>query len=108
MQITAHTVREQLVLAPDTDRLDTASAQAFLRASTDTLGDARHVVLDLCGVQFIDSTGLGALVALRRALGDDGRLRLVSANPRVRLLLEMTRLSAVLPLFATTQEALAA
>ena len=105
MQITAHTVREQLVLAPDTDRLDTASAQAFLRASTDTLGDARHVVLDLCGVQFIDSTGLGALVAVRRALGDGGRLRLVSANPRLLMLLEMTRLAAVLPTFPSVREA---
>ena len=99
-----------LLLAPDIDRLDTTTAPGFLRDTLVRLAGpagVRNVVIDLGGVDFIDSTGLGALVAVRRALPEGGRLRLVSANPRLHMLLEMTRLAAVLPTFASTREALA-
>ena len=105
MQIDTPALARPLLLAPDTNRLDSATAQGFLPDSLARLGDARAVVIDLGGVDFIDSTGLGALVAVRRALGDGGRLRLVPANPRLLMLLEMTRLAAVLPTFPSVREA---
>jgi anti-sigma B factor antagonist len=51
------------------------------------------VVVDLSGVTFIDSMGLGALVSgLKRARAHDGDLRLAGASDHVAKVLAITRL----------------
>ncbi len=53
-----------------------------------------HVVVDLRGVAFIDSTGLGVLVgALKRLQKRGGSLRIVTDRGRVRRLFEITKLT---------------
>jgi anti-sigma B factor antagonist len=56
--------------------------------------DARNVVVDLSGVTFIDSTGLGVLVtALKRAREAGGQLTLRSPTRSTRKVLDITGLS---------------
>ncbi len=70
-------------------------------------GDSRLVV-DLSGVAFLDSTGLGVLVkALKRAREADGWLRLVVTGDRIRKIFEITGLDASIPIFDTAQDAIA-
>ena len=70
-------------------------------------GGAPHVVVDLAGVTFLDSTGVGVLVgALKRARQADGSLHFCGAQPRVRRVFEITGLIGVIPLFVTRSEAL--
>jgi anti-sigma B factor antagonist len=53
-----------------------------------------HVILDLAGVEFIDSTGLSVLLnGLRRVTRAHGRLILACENPTVLRLFEITRLN---------------
>jgi anti-sigma B factor antagonist len=53
----------------------------------------RHLILDLKGVDFLDSTGLAVLVTARhRIRSHDGDLRLVATNERVLLPLRITGL----------------
>ena len=57
----------------------------------------KKIVLNLHGVGYIDSSGLGELVkAYTTVRGCGGHLKLVSVSPRVHDLLEMTRLHLVL------------
>lgn len=57
---------------------------------------SRHVVVDLDGVTFLDSTGLGVLVALLRAVrADSGDARFVCSSPRILRLFAITSLDAV-------------
>jgi anti-anti-sigma factor len=68
-----------------------------------------HIVLDLSGVSFLDSSGLGLLVRLHtasRAAGGD--LKLCALDDRVRAVITMTRLHTVLPLYGTDAEAITA
>ncbi|HEY1538897.1 MAG TPA: STAS domain-containing protein [Solirubrobacteraceae bacterium] len=59
------------------------------------------LVLDLSGVEFIDSTGLSVLLtALRRLSQSDGSLALVCANPTVLRLFHVTSLDNTFAIFA--------
>jgi anti-sigma B factor antagonist len=56
----------------------------------------RRFVLNLKDVSYIDSAGLGQLVrAYTTVLNAGGELRLLSPGPRVRYLLEITKLNTV-------------
>jgi|SRR5579871_1275757 len=56
--------------------------------------NARNVVVDLSGVTFIDSTGLGVLVAaLKRAREAGGQLTLRAPTRSTRKVLDITGLS---------------
>jgi anti-sigma B factor antagonist len=55
---------------------------------------ARNIVVDLSGVTFIDSTGLGVLVtALKRTRDAGGQLTLRSPTRSTRKVLDITGLS---------------
>ena len=55
-----------------------------------------HLVVDMEGVDFLDSTGLGVLVgALKRVRSNDGDLYLVCTQPRIRKVFEVTGLTKV-------------
>jgi anti-sigma B factor antagonist len=75
--------------------LDLASAPRLRDVAVGRLmGGDKALVLDLTGVEFLDSTGLGTLVAvLKRARSLDADLALVIASERVRKVFELTALT---------------
>ena len=82
-------------------------AAALTRVVTEALQHTREVVLDLEGVQRIDSAGLGELVLIRRAAeASGGTLKLAAPNPRIRELLDLTNLSSVFEVHDSLVEAL--
>ena len=63
--------------------------------------DAETIVLDLSGLEFIDSTGLRLVIdANERCGGPDGRLRVIAGAPAVERLLDIVGLRERLPLIA--------
>ncbi len=90
--------------------VDVASVAALRERLVELAVEGRvHVVLDLNGVSFLDSMGLGAIIATRRkfkSLG--GQLVLACSAPVILKLLRLTSLDKVVPLYATVDEALAA
>ena len=67
-----------------------------------------HLVLDLSGVDFIDSFGLGVLIgALKRVRLRDGDLQLVVTEARVRRVLELCDLDRVFTLHSDARAAVA-
>jgi anti-sigma B factor antagonist len=85
-----------------------STAQEFARALEAAIaGDRAAVVLDLTGVEFIDSTGLSVLLnGLRGVLRRQGRLALAISNPTVMRLFEITRLDTTFDIEPTLQDAL--
>lgn len=72
-------------------------------------GGTRHMVGDLREVDFLDSTGLGALVgSLKRLRQIQGSLRLVTDGGRVLQLFEITGLSRAFALHASVLDAISA
>jgi len=68
----------------------------------DLLGDGQqHFVLNLAGVDYIDSSGLGQLVSIWRSVRNkNGHLTLFNPSKRVEGLFEITRLYTVFEIFA--------
>ena len=55
---------------------------------------AKHLVLDCSELAFLDSSGIGVLIAARNRLGADGSIVLDSPPPHVRKVLEITGVSS--------------
>lgn len=69
---------------------------------------SKLVVLDLAGVRFIDSSGLGVLVvSLKSAAEHDSSIRLACAQPPVEKVLQLTGLDRIFIMSETVAEALA-
>ena len=95
MKLQAEQDGPDLIIRVQGDRIDAAGAVPFKDQILQLAeGGTGRVVLDLSQVDFLDSSGLGALVAIRRMLG--GRaLDLLSPTPPVVRVLRLTRMDMV-------------
>ncbi|GAA3262875.1 anti-sigma factor antagonist BldG [Nonomuraea helvata] len=90
--------------------IDVETAPKLREQLVDLAGKGiRHVITDLGGVDFLDSTGLGVLVGgLKRQRNHDGTLTLVTDAERILRVFRITGLVTVLPPHASVSEAIAA
>ena len=71
-------------------------------------GGVRHIVADLREVDFLDSTGLGALVgSLKRLREQDGSLKLVTSSDTILKIFQLTGLRHVFALCPSVPDAIA-
>lgn len=93
-----------------TGEIDVATAPRLREHVVSLVGEGEtRIVVDLEGVDFIDSTGLGALVgALKRVRTHDGELLIVCTRPRLLKVFEITGLVRVFEIHGTLEAALAA
>jgi anti-anti-sigma factor len=84
-----------------------ASAPNLSRTVSELTESGRsRLVVDLSGTDFMDSSGLGALVAsLKRARQAGGDLRLCCAGEQVQMVLQLTNLNRVLRVFDSVEDA---
>jgi len=85
-----------VVLGGEIDIVTAPAIRRFLMAAIS--GGDVHVAVDMSGVTFLGAAGIGVLVAAaNRAREAGGSLSLLAPSPRVRWLLDVLRLDAVLP-----------
>jgi anti-sigma B factor antagonist len=89
--------------------LDLETVDIFTGAALPLLGtDGKPLIIDLSGVDFIDSMGLSGLIAaLTHARESELGLDLVVNTERVSRLLSLTGVDALLPIHESLQGALA-
>ncbi len=70
---------------------------------------ATQLVVDLEGLEFLDSSGLGALVScLRRVKEKKGEIKLAGLRPEVRSIFDITRVSRLFHICETVPDAVKA
>ncbi|WP_417524242.1 STAS domain-containing protein [Marinovum sp.] len=109
MDMSSRTQGELQIVTINAQRIDAAVAIQFkdgMRAETE--GPARRVILDLSQVDFIDSSGLGAIVAAMKQLGPGRKLDLAGLTTTVESVFRLTRMDTVFALFPTLDAALMA
>ncbi|MFD1831333.1 STAS domain-containing protein [Streptomyces desertarenae] len=109
LRLTLVETRGPLAVAAVGGEMDLHTAPDLRRQATALIGDHPHLILDLSGVTFCDSSGLNALLRLRRHAGENGgRLPLAAPTDRITRMLRLTGADTVLPLHADVAEARAA
>ncbi len=88
--------------------LDIATSPSVRAALSEAADEGKHnIIVDLTELQFIDSTGLGALIGgHRRAMEQGGRVSLVAREGAILRLLNITGLIRVFPVYSNRQAAL--
>ncbi len=107
MQLTTKDDGHVTILTVDGDLTIGESESLFKRTVIRLLEEGKvNLLVDLRLVNFLDSSGLGALVrAMTNAQKEGGQTKLLGAGPQVRKLLEMTRLDSVFENFTDMETA---
>ena len=89
-------------------RLDASVAEEF-KAKVIPLvkGGPDRVVFDVSDIEFMDSSGLSAIISVLKQLGTDGHITICSAQSQVLNMLKLTRMDRVFHICATMEDALA-
>ena len=107
MDFTVQRLTQNVVVIRVGRRLDFQNASEFKAACQDLMDSGtRHFILDFSETGILDSTGLGALLALYRALRKQRNpVALVSPSPPVQQVVNLTRTHKIFPQYATVDEA---
>ncbi len=100
--------KDTLLVRPNGE-LDLGVADRFRRTLDETIekGKARNLVFNLTRVSFVDSSGLGVLLGrYKRVSKNGGKVFIVSPQPQVRKVLDLSGLLRIMNEYPNENEAL--
>ncbi len=87
---------DTLVITVEAPRIDAAAAIRFKDLMREYCASApARIILDLAQVDFVDSSGLGAIVASMKQLSEGQVLELATLSPTVEKVFRLTRMDTV-------------
>ncbi|HQL10318.1 STAS domain-containing protein [Oligosphaera ethanolica] len=90
-------------------RLTADCAETYKQTLTDVVAQNNRLVIDLAQLEYIDSTGLGAMVyILQQTLDNGGELKLARLQGKSRIVFDITKAYKIFDIFDTVEEAAAA
>ncbi len=107
MNLMSDTQGDCLIIKVAEPRIDAAAAVEFKDSMRGMVEDGPgRVVLDLGDVDSIDSSGLGAIVAIMKMIGPDRKLELCALSNKVKTVFRLTRMDAVVTIHNALEDAL--
>ena len=106
MEVTSD-IEPGLIIATVRGRFDAHTVGTYVATVVDLVSpDYPNVIVDLSGVEFMDSSALAALVTtLKRTMEQRGQIVLAGAADAARIILELTRLDQVFTQADSTDQA---
>lgn len=93
-------MRESVGVLKIGGRLDAYNSTEFKESFTKYTEQTVNFVLDLGSLDFLDSTGLGSLVACLKAISEkDGDIRIANMSEKPRMVFEITRAYKIFEIF---------
>ena len=77
-------------------RLDTTTAPLLEKAMNEELGDVKHLILDVKGMEYISSAGLRVLLGAQKKMQKIGSMKVVNVCEVVMDVFEMTGFADIL------------
>ncbi len=106
MEMNVEKIGDVAVVTLPGEHLDVSNVKAFKRDVAPAIEANSRVVFDLRHLRFVDSSGLGALLAcLRQMNRAGGDLKLCEVSKPVRALFELVRMHRIFEIFNTKEEA---
>lgn len=107
-EFSMHKTPEGVAVVQPPPRLNMVAAPKLTETIAEIVsGGDNRIVVDLSRTEFVDSSGLGALVScLKKARQAGGDLRLANAGPQMQMILELTNLQRVMQPAATVDDAI--
>ena len=109
MELLVEKAGDVTVVVPKSEFLDANTSREFKDELPAALGEGGKVVLDLRHVQFMDSGGCGAVLAVLKTLKTSGGdLKICCVTNPVRALFDLVRMHRIIEIFKTRAEAVTA
>ena len=109
MQLDQRRTDEALIVTPLEERLDARVATDFKERMAELIASGNtKIVLDLSRVEFIDSSGLGAIVSSLKRMGGRGDLVVCGLQETTMTMFKLTRMDRVFQVFDSEQQAVSA
>ena len=109
MELLTETVQGVTLVTVTAEFIDANNGKEFKEQMLALLDGLTRVVLDLQHVQFIDSSGCGALLTcLKKLTAAGGDLKICSVSRPVRALFDLVRMQRIMDIFKTCAEAVQA
>jgi anti-sigma B factor antagonist len=107
MQFTAESLPGDIAIIRGGGRLNMVAAPLIREVILEQIAAGRtRVVIDLSAIDFMDSSGLGALIGcLKSARQAGGDLRIAAPTPQVSMVLKLSNLDRVLKAHDTAESA---
>ena len=108
MKLANETISGVQVVEIPVKALDADTAKEFRRTIEERTSNGGNFVFDLSKVEFVDSSGLGAILScLRQLNAKGGDLKLCNMSNPVRAMFELVRMHRVMEIHRTREEAVA-
>jgi len=109
MRLVEQKIGSNVILSVLEPRLVADKAQPFKEAVGRYYANGPiSLALDLAKVEFIDSTGLGAILSILKRVGKSGDIIVTGTSDTVGSMFKLTRMDRVFQMFPTVDEALSA
>jgi len=111
MDISHHKKGDVIVIKLEGENLDAQETPDFKQKANDLISKegSNHVVLDLSGLNFIDSTGLGSFLSLMRGLNSSkGDMKLANMSSPIHTIFELVCMHKIFEIYDSVDEAIAA
>ncbi|NNF07592.1 MAG: STAS domain-containing protein [Candidatus Eisenbacteria bacterium] len=106
METVVHPEERGWVLVAVTGTMDSTTAPRLLSTCRELKDDQNSVILDLSGVDFIASSGVGSLLAMAEEFRGAGvGIRFAALSTAVSSVIQLLNLNRFLEIFPTTEEA---
>lgn len=109
MNLNTETTGEIVIVIFQDEALDASGTKAFKESMAPIIEEYSKVIFDLTLLQFVDSSGLGAILScLRKLNAEGGDLKLACVTKPVRTLFELVRMHKIFDIFNSRDEAISA
>ena len=106
MRIDVERIGSVLVVELPTGNVDAANSMELREALESLVSNGTQIVIDMANVSFVDSSGLGSLLSIKREIGDrHGEMKLCGMLDSVAKMFSLVRMDRVFDIHPTRDEA---
>ncbi|MBI2264755.1 MAG: STAS domain-containing protein [Armatimonadetes bacterium] len=110
IKVSSRPLGEQIHTVAVTGEIDVYTSPKLKEHITELIEKGHYnLVINLEGVRYIDSTGLGVLIgALKKVRDHNGSINLICTNPQIKKIFNITGLVKIFGIFKAEEEAVKA